>query len=210
MTDIKMTEFEVYKMYLALKLHFTTDKYDVIKQRGKVRASRNAFLKRTDLYSIKKISKNYSDEEVANFLVANFTCGDRWGGVFDSEAGDRYMEWKNRMESLTYVFEKDLNELFLSIEENKIIFQDCFTVEKNKHPYIIKCFLRKTITLETLVIIENLVPYLDKFDKEIDDNIIWPDISRMIKKYKPFLKFNREKYNAILRGRTGCNNSKDS
>lgn len=209
MTALRMSEFEVYKMYLALKLHFTTDKYDVIKQQGRVKASRTAFLKRTDLYSIKKISKSYSDEEVANFLVANFTSGDRWGGVFDSEAGDRYLEWKKRIESLSYIFEKDLSDLSLNLEENSLKFEDCFIVEKNKHPYIIKAFLRKTITLETLVILESISPYLDKFDKEIDDNIIWPDISRMIKKYKPFLKFDRKKYDAILRGRIGYNNTED-
>jgi hypothetical protein len=206
---IRMNEFDVYKMYLALKLHFTTDKYDVIKQKGKVRASRNAFAKRNDLYSIKKISKNYSDEEIANFLVANFTSGDRWGGVFDSEAGERYLEWKKRMESLSYNFERDLDNLVLDIEEKSKTFEDCFVIEKNNHPYIIKCFLRKTITLETLVILENLVPYLENFDSSIDDNIIWPDISRMIKKYKPFLKFNKERFDAILRRRVGYNNAKD-
>jgi hypothetical protein len=84
-----MDEFSVYKMYIALKLHFTTDKYDVVKQRGKVKASRQAFAKRTDLFSIRKISKTYSDEEVANFLVANFVSGDRWGGMFDIDAGER-------------------------------------------------------------------------------------------------------------------------
>lgn len=206
---IRMNEFDVYKMYLALKLHFTTDKYDVIKQRGKVRASRNAFAKRTDLYSIKKISKTYSDEEVANFLVANFTSGDRWGGVFDAEAGDRYLDWKKKIESLSYNFEQDLDNLELDLEEKSKTFADCFSIEKNNHPYIIRCFLRKTITLETLVILETLVPYLEKFDAEIDDNIIWPDISRMIKKYKPFLKFDKERFDAILRRRIRYNDSKD-
>ena len=204
-----MDAFEVYRFYLALKLHFTTDKYDVIKQRGKVRASRNAFAKRNDLYSIKKISKTYSDEEVANFLVANFTSGDRWGGVFDAEAGDRYLDWKKKIESLSYNFEQDLDNLALDLEEKSKKFEECFSIEKNNHPYIIKCFLRKTITLETLVIIETLVPYLEKFDAEIDDNIIWPDISRMIKKYKPFLKFDKERFDAILRRRVGYNSSKD-
>ena len=67
-----MDEFSVYKMYIALKLHFTTDGYDITKRNGKVKASRQAFAKRSDLYSIKKISKTYTDEEVANFLIANF------------------------------------------------------------------------------------------------------------------------------------------
>jgi hypothetical protein len=205
-----MSEFDVYRMYMALKLHFTTDNYDVIKNKGRVKASRKAFAKRSDLYSIKKISKTYTDSEVANFLVANFTCGDRWGGVFDAEAGDRYTEWKKRIESLTYVFEKDLDNLIFELEDKKLNFEHCFVIEKNDHPYIIKSFLRKTITLETLVIIEKLFPFLENFDKNIQENIIWPDISRMIRKYKPFLKFDKEKYDAILRRRIGHNNSENS
>ena len=55
-----MDEFSVYKMYIALKLHFTTDAYDVIKQKGRVRASRQAFAKRTDLFSIRKINISYN------------------------------------------------------------------------------------------------------------------------------------------------------
>lgn len=194
-----MTEFEVYKMYLALKLHFTTDKYNVIEQRGKVRASKQAFAKRKDLYSLKKIAKTYSDEEVANFLVANFTSGDRWGGVFDSEAGDRYMEWKKKIEGLTYNFEKDIDNLALHLEETEKHPDSLFEITKNQHPYIIKSYLRKEISLETLVILEKINPYLDKFDAEVDDKIIWPDISRLIRKYKPFLNFDKEKYVGLYR-----------
>jgi len=205
-----MTEFEVYKMYLALKLHFTTEKYDVIEQKGKVRASKQAFAKRRDLFSIKKVSKTYSDEEVANFLVANFTSGDRWGGIFDSEAGERYIEWKKRIESLPYIFERDLDSLLLELEKDNLLFESAFKIEKNNHPYIIKCFLRKIVSLETLVILDKLSPFISRFDNEIDDDIMWPDISRMIRKYKPFLKFDKAKYNAILRTRAGYNNSEDS
>jgi hypothetical protein len=194
-----MTEFEVYKMYLALKLHFTTDKYNVIEQRGKVRASKQAFAKRKDLFSLKKIAKTYSDEEVANFLVANFTSGDRWGGVFDSEAGERYMEWKKKIEGLTYNFEQDIDNLALHLEETEKHPNSLFEVTKNQHPYIIKSYLRKEISLETLVILEKINPYLDKFDDEVDDKIIWPDISRLIRKYKPFLNFDKEKYVGLYR-----------
>jgi hypothetical protein len=190
-------------MYLALKLHFTTENYDVIAQRGRVRASRAAFAKRKDLYSIKKVSKTYSDEEVANFLVANFTSGDRWGGMFDSEAGERYNEWKKRIESLGYIFTNDLDRLIEELDASNMSFADAFKITKTQHPYIIKAFMRKTITLETLVILEKLEPFLDKFDSEISDKIIWPDISRLMRKYKPFLRFDREKFDAILRRRVG-------
>lgn len=200
-----MDEYSVYKMYLALKLHFTTDKYDVIQQRGKIRASKQAFAKRKDLYSIRKVSKTYSDEEVANFLVANFTSGDRWGGVFDNDAGDRYLEWKAKIEGLTYTFNSDIENLITELQDNNLEFLECFKISNGQHPYILKAYLRKTITLETLVILDSLLRFLDKFDMDIADKIIWPDISRLIRKYKPFLKFDREKYNAILRRRIGSN-----
>lgn len=196
-----MDEFSVYKMYLALKLHFTTDAYDVIKQRGKVRASRQAFAKRTDLFSIKKISKNYTDEEVANFLVANFVSGDRWGGMFDIEAGQRYTLWKKKIESLSYAFSQDLDNLIQECEDSGIDPTSIFTTSKGQHPYIIKAYLRKTIGIETLVILEKLTGFINKFDSEINDTIVWPDISRLIKKYKPFLVIEVEKYDAIFRRR---------
>ena len=204
-----MDEFSVYKMYLALKLHFTTDQYDVIKQKGRVRASRQAFAKRKDLYSIKKISKTYSDEEVANFLVANFVSGDRWGGMFDTEAGQRYQGWKKKIESLSYNFAQDLDNLILESEAISLKFNDVFVSSKGQHPYIIKAFLRQTISLETLVILEKLTGFANKFDTEIDDNIVWPDISRLIKKYKPFLILDLEKYNAIYRRRIDDIEQKD-
>jgi hypothetical protein len=198
-----MDEFGVYKMYIALKLHFTTDNYDITKRNGRVKASRQAFAKRTDLFSIKKISKTYSDEEIANFLVSNFISGDRWGGMFDSEAGKTYTEWKGKIESLTYNFTKDLDNLMDELDKDNLTFKDAFTITKSQHPYILKMFLRKSVSLETMVILEKIFPYLEYFDKELDGDILWPDTSRLIKKYKPFLKFDKEKYNEIFRKRNG-------
>jgi hypothetical protein len=193
-----MDAFQVYKYYLALKLHFTTDKYDVIKQKGKVRASRQAFAKRSDLFAINKIAKKYSDEEVANFLIANFVSGDRWGGVFDADARETYLEWKKRIEGLTYTFNRDLDNLELEMEQNNLSVENLFSVSKDSHPYIIKAYLRKSITIETLVILDKILNLIEKYDTEVNDTIVYPDISRLVKKYRPFLKFDLEKLNGIF------------
>ena len=204
-----MDEYSVYKMYLALRLHFTTDNYDVIQQKGRVRASRQAYAKRKDLFSIRKIAKSYSDEEVANFLVANFVSGDRWGGMFDLEAGQRYKEWKKRDETLSYNFEQELDNIINDLEESNLKIEDIFAVSKGQHPYIIKAFLRNTISIETLVILERLNKFTERFDREISDTVVWPDVSRLIKKYKPFLLIDMEKYDAIFRRRVGIKNAED-
>lgn len=193
-----MDAYEVYRYYLALRLHFTTDTYDVVKQRGKVKASKQAFLKRKDLFAIRKIADTYSDKEVVNFLVSNFVSGDRWGGVFDTEAKDRYIDWKKRIESLTYLFDKEVNVISNFCSNKGIDFEQVFVSEKNQHPYIIKLFLRKDISIETLVILECMFNYTSRLDEALATDLVWPDVSRLIKKYKPFLEVNLNKYTKIL------------
>lgn len=198
-----MDAYEVYKYYMALKLHFTTDKYDIIEQKGKVRASRQAFAKRKDLFAINKVAKTYTDEEIANFLVANFVSGDRWGGIFDTNARETYLQWKKRIEGLSYIFINDIDCILLELEKNNLNFDSIFKCQKNEHPYILKAYLRKDICIETLVILDKLFSIVKLFDSTIDDTLVWPDISRLMKKYRPFLKIEREKYDRLLRERVG-------
>lgn len=198
-----MEPFEVYRSYLALRLHFTTDAYDVIKQRGKVKASKQAFFKRKDLLAIRRVSEQYSDSEVVNFLVANFVSGDRWGGVFDVDAKDRYTLWKKRIESMSYTFEKEVAKLCSLCHNKNINFSELFVVSNSQHPYILKMYLRQDVSIETLVILDQLKPYTNNLDIELADDVVWPDVSRIIKKYTPFLTFSRDRYYGILRRAIG-------
>jgi hypothetical protein len=190
--------YEVYRYYLALRLHFTTDTYDVIVQKGRVRASKQAFYKRKDLHSIRKIADQYSEKEVVDFLVANFTAGDRWGGMFDASAKDRYLEWKRRIESLSYIFENDVCKLVNWCAIKGVVFPDSLFAVTNQHPPLLKAYLRNDITIETLVILNKLYNFCNVLDEALKDDFIWPDISRIIKKYTPFLKIDREKYSGVL------------
>lgn len=198
-----MEPYEVYRYYLALRLHFTTDKYDVIKQQGRVRASKQAFMKRNDLLAIRRVAENYSDKEIVDFLVANFTSGDRWGGVFDIQAKERYTNWKKRIESMSYTFEKEISHIQAFCSNKSINFMGIFDTTKDQHPYIIKMYMRGDVSIETLVILNKLIDYVPGLDNKLAKDVVWPDISRIIKKYTPFLTISKEKYGRILRRATG-------
>lgn len=198
-----MEPFEVYRYYLALRLHFTTDTYDVIKQQGRVRATKQSFFKRKDLLAIRKVSESYSDKDIVDFLVANFVSGDRWGGVFDTESKERYLSWKKRMESISYTFKKEIDKAVLFAEKNGITFNDLLVSNDNQHPIIVKMYLRNELSIETLVILNKLNNFVDTLDVELKDDLIWPDMSRIIKKYAPFLNIKRDKYDGILRESIG-------
>ena len=197
---ICMEAFDVYRSYLALKLHFTTDKYDAIKQRGRVRATKQSFFKRNDLLNIRKIADKYSEKEVIDFLVANFVSGDRWGGVFDTEAKHNYFDWKRRMEAMSYTFKNDIDKIMFNCEKNNYKFDDVFYSDTN-HPIILRMYLGKHISMETLVILNNINNYTNRLDNVLKNDLVWPDVSRIIKKYQPFLKIEKEKYVRILRER---------
>ena len=195
---MNMDAFQAYRYYLALKLHFTTDSYDVVKHKGRVKASRDSFMKQEHMY--KRIVKQYADDEVVNFLVSNFVSGDRWGGVFDAESNNTYLNWKKRMESLAYTFKTDMQRVLTELNLTAFEETNIFNVTKNQHPYIIRAYMSKTISIESLVILNKLFGFCDKFDKDIEETLVWPDISRLIRKYSPFVKINKDKYHELLRG----------
>ena len=69
--------FEVYKTYLAVKLHFTSKSYDYIKYEGKVNAKLDTFTSRNDRYFFHKLSKRFKEDEILHFFVANFAKDDK-------------------------------------------------------------------------------------------------------------------------------------
>jgi len=198
---MNMEPYDVYRSYLALKLHFTTEKYNIIEQKGRIRASRQAFFKRSDLFNIKKLASSYSDNEIINFLVANFVSGDKWGGVFDSDARSNYLSWKKRIESITYILERELDKISFDAEKNNLDFNDYFVSTNLQLPKVINLYLRNDVSIETLVIINKINNFVELVDSRLQDDIVWPDISRLIKKYSPFLNINKQKYDDIIRRR---------
>jgi len=198
---MNMEPYDVYRYYLALRLHFTTDTYDVIKQQGRVKATKQAFYKRNDLIAIRRIADTYSEKDLVNFLVANFVSGDRWGGIFDTEAKDRYITWKKRVESLTYTFEKEITLLKQEMHKRNKPFDYVFQGIEDQHlthTYIMKQYYRNKISIETLVILNKIYNFVDSHDKLYRQDIVWLDLSRTIKKYDPFVPIEKEVYERLL------------
>jgi len=189
---MNMTEFEAYKMYLALRAHFQTDEYDVIAQRGRIRASRKNFIGSGKSFQFLQLTKTYKDAEICDFLVANFTAGDRWGGVFDAEAARQYQAWKRRVESLRYIFTQDIDKLAdLSGGD------DLFKHNPGQHPLVLRAYFGNHICLETVVILDVLLDFSTELDQSMRSAFMWPETGRLIRKYRPFLKFDADVFRKI-------------
>jgi|TARA_X000001382_G_scaffold5475_2_gene4630 hypothetical protein len=174
-----MTPLETYQSYLALKLHFG-GKYDYFKYGGKTSATLSAFEKRKDKFKFVKLSQKLSDPQILDYYLANFIRGKEWIGDFDQK---NWLEHKKVNQSLEYVYKNDIEKL-LTISEN---FDILFKVGEGNHPKLVKAYLGKKISLETLVILEKVLEYRKQFDAKISETYVWPKVSLLIKKYEPFL-----------------------
>ena len=191
-----VTPFETYQHYLSLKNHFTNPKYDFFKYGAKTRASVTSFNKRKDKYWFEKTSRKYSDKEVVDFLVSNFTATDNpqnlWIGEIINSGERNYSEWMRRQQSLTYLFKEQSSEL---LSENEL--ESLFNCTKG-HPLILKKYLSGSVSLETLTIFDKIFHFSKNFDKKLDDPV-WESVSLKLKKYSPFLNIDMFHYKKILR-----------
>jgi hypothetical protein len=186
-----MNPFEAYQKYLAMKQHFTQKGYDYFKYNGKTNASVTSFETRKDKYYFHKLSKK---DDVENFLMVNLIDNPHiWiGELFDEKAEAQYLNWKKKQESLSYIFKTELNALHEDLNKN-------FEVQDGQHPYILKQYLRKNISLETFVIVDDVLKFAKYFNKNIEDTIIWPGVEMKMIKYRAFLKYDKFKMRKILK-----------
>ena len=193
---MKVTPFETYQTYLSMKSHFTNRKYDFFKYGGKSRATMSSFNKRKDKYWFEKTSRKYSDEEIQNFLLANFVSTDNpqnlWIGEIINSGERNYSQWMKRKQSLTYLFKEQSNELLSDNNLNEVF--DC----SKGHPPILKKYLGGEMSLETLTILERIFSFVQNFDKKLKDPV-WESVSLKLKKYIPFININVFQYKKILR-----------
>ncbi len=192
----KVTPFETYQTYLGMKSHFTNRKYDFFKYGGKSRATMSSFNKRKDKYWFEKTSRKYSDEQVLDFLLANFVNADTpqnlWIGEIINSGERTYAEWMRRRQSMTYIFKEQTEKLLSENDLSKV-----FNCSKG-HPLLLRKYLGGEISLETLTILEKVFSFVKNFDKKLDDPV-WESVSLKIKKYNPFLNINVFQYKKVLR-----------
>ena len=189
------TGFGAYQLFIALRTHFSSSRYDFFRMNGKTRVTKESYLKRNDKWFFDKIAKEYSAEELRDFYIANLLQDRHYiTELLDDGAKSTYINYQRQRQGLSYYYSNDLGRLFdKGLREPFIIHHDTY-------PTIVLLFLRRTISLETMVILDDQLGFTSKFDKHYGDDVIWPKVSQKISKYRPFLKYDKAKMNDILKG----------
>ena len=194
-----MDGFKAYRYYLAIKLHFTTDRFNVFQNRGSVRGTREAFNARNDRYIFEKLAqKRPNDKDIIQFFVSNFAYGNDQAIYAGQEAEDNYLQWQKRKQSMTKIFVDDLATLITHIELNKLKPTAIFQFTENEYPVALKLFVGGKIAIETLNIIDDMTGMLDDWVIHPSVRYIWEDEMRRIKKLTGFVKYDKIKIGKIF------------
>ena len=193
--------FEVFKLYLAIKLHFTTDTYDYEEYGGKVNCKLETFTKRNDRYFFHKLSKRYNERDILDYFVANFTLNsNKWiGNLIQNDGRDIYLDFKKRKESFGYHFRSDLVAISNDFTNRGLSFDDGFLCSGGQHPRLLRLLIQKRASFQTIVALNYFLSFTKNWDKEITENVVWPKISSTIAKLKPFVKFNTTECKLIMK-----------
>lgn len=181
--------FDVYTMYLALKQHFTSD-YDYFKYNGRIKANKESFLRRKDRFAFHKIAKQQKDP--LKFLLANFVANTNFYPSDVAKAEEVYVKWRATQERLTYQFKNDL-------EKFQSPFFDNFKTD-GQHPVALKLVMQDKIDINTIVIVNSIFrgEVVQYWDSAIQDPVLYPMLSKIIKNYEPFLNVDKKKFFDIL------------
>ena len=185
-----MEAIDTYLMYCALKAHFGKTDYDFVTYHGKTRIKRDSFYKRKDRGFFVKISRKYKTEEnVKNYFVSNFIKDSK--GYVSNFSDENYEEWKNKRANF-------YNQFTLEIGPFVKNFNPIFFIKDDEHPILLKEYLGKRVSLETLIILDELVEFTKTWNKKLSEDYIWQDIKKLMNNYKRFLTLDKNKYKMVL------------
>ena len=193
--------FDVYKTYLAVKLHFTTDTYDYYKYGGKVNTKLDTFTKRKDRYFFHKLSTRYAETDILDFFVANFLSDSkRWiGNLLANDGRDVYLDYKKRKEAFAYHFKQECGTIASDLGRRNISFNDGFIPPDGQHPRVLRLLIQRKISYQTAIVLNHFLGFTKNWDKEITEKVVWPEISLKVSRVKPFVNFNATECKLIMK-----------
>ena len=185
-----MEPIDVYLMYCAMKAHFGKGDYDFVTYKGKTRIKRDTFYKRKDRSFFVKLSRKYkTEQEIQNYFVANIIKDKK--GYIANFSDENYESSKLKRQGFFDMFEVEMKPLVEA-------FEDLFVVNNGQHPKLMREFLGGRVSLETVIVLDELVNFGPDWDKALEDDIIWNDLNNLIDNYERFLTIDQEQYKIRL------------
>lgn len=164
-----MNGFQGFKMWVAMKQHFTTKTFDVFKNKGRMKGKLETFIARPDSNLIDRICSKFTARELVIYLAANFIYGNNnmmWDTGVGTANYNLFIARKAQIDAVVDNDLKSLDNLNIRIDDGISIVR---TLTKNQITIeTVSCinqFVNLTNQLRQLPIGELVEPLLLRIDK---------------------------------------------
>jgi hypothetical protein len=186
--------YSVYKLFIATKLHFTNEKYDLVKYKGNLSGvSQESYNNRKDRKLFEHLGRQFKTRaDLIQFFVANFAYGnDSFVWDFKNGISERnYHKWIKTKESLINVFSDDLSFILLETEKHSYTYSQLFGVSDDTYPLVLSWYLSCRISIETMSLLNQCMDLISTWQPLI---LLWSDHFLRIQRVEYFIKCNKEK-----------------
>lgn len=178
-----MNGFKAFKYYLAIKLHFTSPKFNVFVNRGHIKGSYQKFLLRNDYMLFEKVAKMYpADKDFIQYVASNYMYNHP-NMIYEIEQGTaNYKEYIRRKQSMTRIFQNDLDTIINSGAQ--------YDFSGSKIPDVLKLFLGGKISIETVVILDQLDGITEQLRQNDHIALLLNNDLLRIEKARGFVKYD--------------------
>jgi len=186
-----MDGFRAFKYYMALKLHFTSESYNVFKTRGRLRGKRTTYNSRNDCLLFEKLASMYPDDrQCIEVIASNFMYGNSHIVYDFDRTVANYNKYIQRKQAVTNQFKEDCRTIISNGAQYK--FDGC-----NKIPDVVQLFLANKLTIETMSILNDFDDIVSKMKSSNQLKLLLGDDLLRIEKSKGFVKYNRNRVTPV-------------
>ncbi len=182
-----MDPFVAFQQYQALRLHFTTEKYDYTLYGGKTKnagtvAAHRKFLANKHKMFYAQLARQADPE---GLIVANLLVNPKAfiTDLIGPDAQDTYLGWKGRQSRLMYQVSEDL-----ALDDN---WRRMTKHADNGLPHLINEYIGGRICPETIVVVDTFARKLDEW--AAIEHPLMKNVQLKLRKYRPFVKFDKTK-----------------
>jgi hypothetical protein len=201
---MNLQPFDVFYTFVALRLHFTTD-YDYFKYNKKLPLSEDKFEQRKDKAQFIKLTQKLHDmQDLEDLVVSNIVSGakEKWVQYYNTKEAFAIKEkWVQNINHLEDIVKQ---EIIAISQYPNMCLNNLTSAIDGGHPLLLTLFVSDQISMETLIVFDDLFGIFEKWDKAVLDDVMYPEIRDFALKYKPFVKYDKpELRNAIKTGLKG-------
>ena len=68
-----------------------------------------------------------------------------------------------------------------------------------QHPRMLRLLIQRKVSYPTAIILDSVLGFIKDWDKQVTEKVVWSDMSRKLRKMKPFISFNKTKAKLIMK-----------